>query len=101
MRFANRIVVIIGGNSGIGRAAAEAFAAEGGQVIITGRDQKTLDEVAGGSQGKIVAMRSDVLRSGELLDGGISVITEGRAPAPSACRAAASRNPAAPGACGR
>ena len=29
MRFAGKSVVIIGGNSGIGRAAAEAFAAGG------------------------------------------------------------------------
>jgi NAD(P)-dependent dehydrogenase (short-subunit alcohol dehydrogenase family) len=28
MRFAGKSVVVIGGNSGIGRAAAEAFAAE-------------------------------------------------------------------------
>ena len=61
MRFSNKIVVIIGGNSGIGRAAAEAFAAEDAQVVVTGRDQKTLDEVAGASKGKIVAVRSDVL----------------------------------------
>ena len=33
-----------GGNSGIGLATARLFVAEGAQVAITGRDQKTLDE---------------------------------------------------------
>jgi len=34
-----------GGNSGIGLVTARLFFAEGAQVAITGRDQKTLDEV--------------------------------------------------------
>jgi len=46
MRFADKQVVIIGGNSGIGRAAAEAFAAEGARLTITGRDEATLAETA-------------------------------------------------------
>jgi short-subunit dehydrogenase involved in D-alanine esterification of teichoic acids len=33
-----------GGNSGIGLVTARFFIAEGAQVAITGRDQKTLDE---------------------------------------------------------
>ena len=61
MRFSSKLILIIGGNSGIGRAAAEAFAAEGGQVVITGRDRKTLEEVARASKGTIVAIQSDVL----------------------------------------
>jgi NAD(P)-dependent dehydrogenase (short-subunit alcohol dehydrogenase family) len=36
--------LITGGNSGIGLATARLFVAEGAQVAITGRDQKTLDE---------------------------------------------------------
>lgn len=46
MRFEGKSVVVIGGNSGIGRAAAMGFAAEGAQVAITGRDRKTLEEAA-------------------------------------------------------
>ena len=43
MRFKDKIVVILGGNSGIGLASARAFAAEGGIVRLTGRDQATID----------------------------------------------------------
>ena len=42
MRFKDKVVLIIGGNSGIGLAAARLFAAEGAKLIITGRDAKTL-----------------------------------------------------------
>ena len=43
MRFADRIVLVVGGNSGIGLASARAFAAEGAQVYLTGRSQETID----------------------------------------------------------
>jgi NAD(P)-dependent dehydrogenase (short-subunit alcohol dehydrogenase family) len=43
-RFANKTVLITGGNSGIGFATAQQFAKEGARVIITGRDQARLDE---------------------------------------------------------
>jgi len=44
MRFTGKTVLILGGNSGIGRASAEAFAREGAHVLLTGRDLKTIDE---------------------------------------------------------
>lgn len=44
MRFTGKTVLILGGNSGIGRASAGAFADEGALVLLTGRDQKTIDE---------------------------------------------------------
>jgi len=43
MRFQDKVVVVLGGNSGIGLAAARAFAAEGAKVRITGRHRETLD----------------------------------------------------------
>jgi len=43
MRFQNKIVLVLGGNSGMGLAAAKAFAAEGAKVHLTGRDQATID----------------------------------------------------------
>lgn len=44
MRFKDKIVVVLGGNSGIGLASAIQFAKEGARVTVTGRDVKTLKE---------------------------------------------------------
>lgn len=43
MRFRDKTVLVIGGNSGIGLAAARAFAGEGARVTLTGRDRATID----------------------------------------------------------
>lgn len=43
-RFANKTVLVTGGNSGIGLATALQYAKEGARVVITGRDQTTLDQ---------------------------------------------------------
>lgn len=45
-RFTNKVVVVIGGNSGIGLASAQAFAHEGARVVVTGRDTATLARAA-------------------------------------------------------
>ncbi len=42
MRFQGKSVVILGGNAGIGLAAAKLFEAEGARVAITGRNAETL-----------------------------------------------------------
>ena len=57
-RFDGKNVFIFGGNSGIGLAAAEAFAAEGARLAITGRDLATLD--AAGEATGALAIRSDI-----------------------------------------
>ena len=58
-RFGNKAVLVFGGNSGIGLAAACAFAAEGARVVLTGRVPATLAEaeraIAGGR-----VIRSDI-----------------------------------------
>jgi NAD(P)-dependent dehydrogenase (short-subunit alcohol dehydrogenase family) len=59
-RFSGKNVVVIGGNSGIGLAAARAFAKEGAQVVITGRSPETLHSAAQEIGHGAVAIRSDV-----------------------------------------
>src|SRR5687768_9549429 len=41
----DRVVVITGASSGIGRAAARAFADAGARVVLAARNKETLDEV--------------------------------------------------------
>ncbi|HEY3981753.1 MAG TPA: SDR family oxidoreductase [Streptosporangiaceae bacterium] len=46
MSFHRQRVVIIGASAGIGEATARAFAAQGAEVIITGRSKERLDQAA-------------------------------------------------------
>ena len=65
-RLQGKIAVITGGNSGIGLATAKAFISEGAQVVIAGRDKKTLDQAAAELGTKCLAMQVDVSKSPEL-----------------------------------
>jgi NAD(P)-dependent dehydrogenase (short-subunit alcohol dehydrogenase family) len=42
-RYTGKVVVITGGNSGIGLASARRFVAEGAQVVLSGRNPETLN----------------------------------------------------------
>ncbi|HVJ33344.1 MAG TPA: SDR family oxidoreductase [Terriglobia bacterium] len=46
--FRDKVVIVTGGSSGIGRAAAHSFAEQGAKVIITGRRAGPLKDAVGG-----------------------------------------------------
>ncbi|GGV64849.1 ketoreductase [Streptomyces longisporoflavus] len=56
----DRAVVITGGGTGIGRAAAHAFAAEGARVMVVGRRTAVLAETARGHAGSIHPFGADL-----------------------------------------
>ncbi len=63
--FENKVVLITGGGTGIGKAAAAAFIAEGAKVVISGRRQSVLEAATkemGASAHFVVA---DVSKNGE------------------------------------
>jgi NAD(P)-dependent dehydrogenase (short-subunit alcohol dehydrogenase family) len=61
MKLAGKKALITGGNSGIGFATARLFIAEGAQVAITGRDQKTLNEAVAELGPSARGYRADVI----------------------------------------
>lgn len=65
-KLSGKIAVITGGNSGIGLATAKLFAAEGAQVVITGRRQAELDAAVKEIGHKAVGVQGDVSRLADL-----------------------------------
>jgi NAD(P)-dependent dehydrogenase (short-subunit alcohol dehydrogenase family) len=69
MRFKGKVAIITGGSSGIGRAAALAFAREGAAVAIVSVDREQGEAVAGEIQaqgGDGLAILTDVAREAEV-----------------------------------
>ncbi|MBZ5555690.1 MAG: SDR family oxidoreductase [Acidobacteriia bacterium] len=63
MSFAGQSIIVTGATSGIGRATAEAFGRDGASVVLVGRNETVLGEVAdavGGAGGRPVTCCVDV-----------------------------------------
>lgn len=54
-----KMALITGGNSGIGLTTTKLFIAEGAKVVITGRNQTTLNEVADELGPSVLAFQAD------------------------------------------
>ena len=68
-QFAGRVVLVTGGNAGIGRAAAIAFARQGAQVVVSGRRQSAGEAVVAeikASGGEAIFVRADVAKEGDV-----------------------------------
>ena len=66
--FEGKNVLVVGGNSGIGLAAAKAFSQEGANLIITGRNVETLTSKADEIGGRTSAYQCDVTDMEQIKD---------------------------------
>ena len=67
-KLKNKVAVITGGNSGIGRAIAETFANEGAHVVISGRNNATLQTAAEAIGNGTLTVQADVTNLTDLDD---------------------------------
>lgn len=69
LELKGKVVLVTGASKGIGKAIAEAFAAEGSNVVLSARHQQELEQVAQEIQrrgGNAVAVAADVTKANEV-----------------------------------
>lgn len=59
-KLKNKVAIITGANSGIGLATAKLYLKEGAKVVLSGRRQEALDEVAKDLEGDFITVLADV-----------------------------------------
>lgn len=62
----DKVVIVTGASSGIGRAAALLFAENGSQVIAIGRNEKDLNSMRDEAQGKVKIQFSDIRQTSQV-----------------------------------
>jgi NAD(P)-dependent dehydrogenase (short-subunit alcohol dehydrogenase family) len=65
-RLQNKVAIITGGNSGIGKGVAKHFYEEGASVVIFGRDQKKLAEASSEMDNNILTVQGDLTNTADL-----------------------------------
>lgn len=65
-RLQNKVAVVTGGNSGIGKGIAEHFYHEGANVVIFGRNSQTLKEACAEMNNQVLAVEGDVTKTDDI-----------------------------------
>ena len=65
-KLSGKVAVVTGGNSGIGLSTAQLFAAEGAQVVVTGRRKAELDAAVAAIGHAAVGVQGDVAKLADL-----------------------------------